>query len=531
MKTMPLESIPGLNPFFIESTSSKVSINADMMKERAIKLGPTASSIIAKTMKNLMLGDAQKQALNLLKSGKAVAMITGQQPGFLGGPLYSIHKAMTCISLAESYTTDALPIVPIFWIEDNDHDGIEAGTASLIDQSSTIHTIQCDELSSLQSHIPISERVFSSEISSVIDSVAQFLPNSDYGQAIIQEMKELYQPGKNWSESFLAYMQARCGEFGLLFFSASIARQEGVFKERILHEISNPGALQSCVLKSNETLIKKGMKIQAEAGSINAFYHDAQGRHKIDIDEHGNVKLANDMFAMNECIELIQAHPEKFSPSVLLRPLIQDSIIPTIGMIVGPGEFGYMSQLESAYMDLNIPMPILHGRHSATILIPSISKYLAKHALDAHFFMRIMNEIEHELSERFAHDDKSDALMDALKHSVKESLNDIGKHTMMIDPSLQGTVSATEHGMEKLIDGLHKKVVSSLKKKQEMLFGKSHEAHEWIYPRNHLQERLFSSVSIEARIGKEMFRNILDAIKQAPRNEHVLIDVNELKTS
>lgn len=527
---MPLEFIPGLNQFFIESTSSIVSINADAMKERAATLGPITGSIIQSTMKNVDLSEMQEHALNLLNSGKALAMITGQQPGFLGGPLYSLYKAMTCISLAETYSTDALPIIPIFWIEDNDHDGLEAGIASLIDQSGKIHTVHCDEMSNLQSHIPISERVCSSEISSVIDEITQYLPNSEYGQEVIQELKELYQPGKNWSESWIAYMNKRCGEFGLLFFSASIARKEGVFKECMLHEISHPGELQKCVEQSNESLQKKGMKIQAKAGSINAFFHDEVGRHKIDVDGDGDFKLANQIFTMSECLELIENHPEKFSPSVLLRPLIQDSIIPTIGMIVGPGEFGYMSQLEYAYSALRIPKPTLHGRHSATILIPAISKYLSKNELDVGFFMRIMNEIEQELSQRYAHDDASDEMIDALKHSIQISLQDISNHAKQIDASLEGAVSATEHGIEKLIDGLQKKMQSSLKKKQDAVFGKAHEVHAWIYPNNHLQERFLNSFSIEAKVGKEVFRNMLFAIKDSQRNEHQLIDANEMKS-
>jgi uncharacterized protein YllA (UPF0747 family) len=95
---------------------------------------------------------------------------------------------------------------------------------------------------------------------------------------------------------------------------------------------------------------------------------------------------------------------------------------------------------------------------------------------------------------------------------------------------LQGAISATEHGIEKLIDGMQKKMVSSLKKKQDMLFGKAHEAHAWIYPHNHLQERFLSSMTVEARIGKEMFRDILIAIKNASRDMHLLIDVNEMKS-
>ena len=530
MKTISLDSVPGLNPFFIESTSSKVNVNPELLKERAVKLGPGAGSIIEKTMRNVSLHEKQQFGLNQLLSGKAVAMITGQQPGFLGGPLYSLYKAMSCISLAETHSTDELSIVPIFWIEDNDHDGVEAGTASLIDQSSAVHSVHCDDISHLQTHTPISERTFSSTISSVIESILQYLPNSEYGLQIIQEINTLYQSEKKWSDSFLEYMQERCGEFGLLFFSSSIARKEGFFKERISHEISHSGELQQLVLETNESLLKKGMKIQAEAGIINAFYHDDSGRHKIDLDETGNVKLGEGILSKDECIKLIQAHPEKFSPSVLLRPLIQDSIIPTIGMIVGPGEFGYMSQLQQAYSALNISMPQLHGRHSVTILIPSISKYLSKHQLEPNFFMRIMNEIEQDLSARFAHDAATDALVDELRSSVQHSLRNISEHAETIDSSLQGAVSATEHGIEKLIDGMQKKMISSLKKKQDMLFGKAHEAHAWIYPQNHLQERFLSSMTVEAKVGKEMFRDILIAIKNASRDMHILIDVNEMKS-
>ena len=197
MKTISLDSVPGLNPFFIESGSSKVNVNPELLKERAMKLGPGAGSIIEKTMRNISLNEKQQHGLNQLLSGKAVAMITGQQPGFLGGPLYSLYKAMSCISLAETHSTDELSIIPIFWIEDNDHDGVEAGTASLIDQSSAVHTVHCDEIALLQTHIPISERTFCSEISSVIESISQYLPNSEYGLQIIQEINTLYQSEKN----------------------------------------------------------------------------------------------------------------------------------------------------------------------------------------------------------------------------------------------------------------------------------------------------------------------------------------------
>jgi bacillithiol biosynthesis cysteine-adding enzyme BshC len=530
MKTLSHEHLPGFNPFFSKSVKSQVVISAETLKQRVLHLGPIAGSVIEKSMKGIALHEKQQIALGHLLDGRAAAMITGQQPGFMGGPLYSLFKAMTSIALAELNSTEDLPIVPIFWIEDNDHDGVEAGTAAIIDHMHGVHVFHCDEMSELQSHISISERIFSEAINPVIESITQALPNTEYGQEIVEEIRSLYQPGKNWSEAFLQYMQKRCGEFGLLFFSSAQARKQGLFKERMLHELSHPGELQTHVAETNAALLKQGMKIQAEAGIFNAFYHDEKGRHKIDQDASGALIMGNRTMSIENILDEVRENPERFSPSVLLRPLIQDSIIPTIGMIVGPGEFAYMSQLEKAYSALQISMPQLHGRHSATILISSIAKYLSKYELEPTFFMRIINEIEHDLSERFAHDTHSDAMIEELQSQIKASMSNISNHAKSIDASLEGAVSAIEHAMQKQIDGLHKKIISSIKKKQEAVFGKANEAHAWLYPKNHLQERFVGSMVFEARLGREIFKKILHAIKNASREEHLLIDVNEMKS-
>jgi len=520
---IPYQSIPGISKAFLHAHT--LTEPAEMFqKSRASLLGPSSANIISDSMSGLKLTPLQQRYVDDLSSGNAFVIITGQQPGFLGGPLYSLYKAMSCIALVESRSHADRQVVPVFWIEDNDHDGMEAGIATIIDTQGALHSIQCDSLENLQSRISISERTFSDDIDSVIDHVASLLPTSEYGSAMVNELKEIYRSGVSWSEAFLCFMNKRLGEFGMLFLLASKARKAGLFADIMHKEICHPGELKSLVDKANEELLQEGSIIQAEAGIINAFYHDETGRRiKVEYAENDGFLIGSKTFTRNEFEEYWSDNKASFSPNVLLRPIVQDSILPTIGMVVGPGELQYMMQLQKAYSHHELPMPMLYPRHSCTIISQSISKYLLKYGLTADSFMKSINDIEKELTERFANDESGDHLFEKMRSDLHETMHSISKHASTIDASLQGAVLAAEHGIEKQLDGLHKKITSVLKKKQEQLFIKAKEAHEWIYPNNHLQERVLGSVSIEAKIGESAMKDALLSIKEAERGEHIVL--------
>jgi len=109
-----------------------------------------------------------------------------------------------------------------------------------------------------------------------------------------------------------------------------------------------------------------------------------------------------------------------------------------------------------------------------------------------------------------------------LSDHIHNAMHEIALHANTIDPSLQGAVSATEHGIEKQLDQLGKKMKSGIKKKQDQLFVKAQEAHDWIYPHNHLQERVLSAVSIEVKVGSDGLRGILNEIQQSACDEHLI---------
>lgn len=519
-QTIPFKEIAGMS---LEHAVNSSSIH-HASKERSKILGQQSADVIKATMSSLHLSDIQQAHLNALSAGTASIVITGQQPGFLGGPLYSLYKAITCVSIAESYSTDESPVIPVFWIEDNDHDGMEAGIGTIIDSNGALHSISCDELEILQSRMSVSERTFSEDISNIIQHISTLLPNTEYGQSIVQELQEIYRPGISWSTAFLTLMHHRCSEYGLLFFSASKARTLGLFSEILYDELSNPGKLKSCVDIANDELAYKNFPIQSEAGMINAFYHDENGnRLKVEYIDETTRRIGERVFSISDMEQFFKEHNNQFSPNVLLRPLIQDSILPTIAMIVGPGEAKYMAQLPHAYTTYAIQMPSLFSRHSSTVIPPSIEKYVNKYDLNVQSFFKTMNEIEQELSKKFAYDDEIDASFNELRSAIATSIGTIQHFANSIDPSLQGAVSATEHGIEKQLENLQKKMTSGLKKKHDQLFLKAHEAHNWLYPNNHLQERVLSSVAIESKLGIQGLRGVLLEMKQADRGEHLIV--------
>lgn len=521
--TLSFEYIPGMSEFSKYNQVLTLERDIVVRDQRAQSLGPKSAEVIQKTMSDVEFSTLQQSHLKALSSGKASVIVTGQQPGFLGGPLYSLYKVMTCIAIAKSQSTQDHQVVPVFWIEDNDHDGIEAGIATIIDAKGVLHSIECEDKVQLQSKLSISERIFSDNITVKINDIVSLLPDTEFGQSIAKELQSIYQPGKSWSSAFLSFMQNRCGELGVLFFSSSIARKSGLFIDAMIHELMNPGNLKMHVDHANVEILKEGLHIQSEAGDINAFYHDETGnRIKVEYVADDMFRIGEQSFGQDELQQFFNAHNDRFSPSVLLRPLVQDAVLPTIGMIVGPGEARYMSQLCYAYPAYSIPMPMLYTRHSATILSGSIGKYLTKFGLTTLDFFKTINEIEQDLSLRFAQDASGDELFEALSQQIHDAMQAIAIHANTIDQSLQGAVSATEHGIEKQLDQLNKKMKSGIKKKQDQLFVKAHEVHDWIFPHNHLQERVLSGVSIEAKIGSEGLRGILSDIQDSPMDEHLI---------
>ena len=527
----PFSSVPGFSTLYCDAVDS---LETTMQNLTAVNRNTNATSheyasknseIIRSTMHGVELSKKQSENLALLEKGKASVIITGQQIGLLGGPFYGLHKAMSCIHYAKQSSSENAPVIPVFWIEDNDHDIQEAGKIAFINAEGLVQEVSCYD-SEHTLHVPTGELVFDDAINTLVTEICTSLPDTEFGREVADSLELHYQSGMSWTDSFVSFMHRRLGELGILFYSANQARKSGIFSEVIKQELQNPKALQKAVEIANQELVSKGYHKQAEASAINLFYHaENNARHKIQIDESDDdfCNVQGERITLQALVDICCNKPELFSPTVLLRPVIQDSILPTIGMVVGPGEMAYMNQLEYAYEIIGKAKPVLLPRHSFTLLPQSIVKYLDKYQIEPSYFMRIFNEVERELSNTFASDYEEEILMKEILQSLDQEFDRLEKYAIGIDKSLSGAVQAGKHGIEKSIEGIQKKIQSSRKRNNEALFGKAHEVSAWIFPLNHLQERTLSSISCEVKCGIKGLVDILDKASNQIASQHNIL--------
>ena len=488
--------------------------------------------IIRKTMHHVELTELQQHNLLLLEQKKAGIIITGQQVGFLGGPLYSILKACSAISAATQYSEDACKIIPMFWIEDNDHDALEAGSISILQADHNIQDIAISHHILSNSHKAVADLHIDAGVDEILEQISQTLPDSLYKDDLMQELRSIYTSGMGWTSAFVSFMQNRLGHYGLLFFSASEARKTGIFADIISHECKHPGHLKTIVEHQNAVLKEYGIDAQANASEINVFFHKDNNRMKIHMPNQSKneVDIGDLCLSIDELQNYLFVHQDSCSPSVLLRPIVQDAILPVIATIVGPGEAGYMAQLDPVYKEFGIERSAILPRHSLYCITPSLERFFEKNSLNSSFFMKSWNDIEYALMTRYFSDDQESLMFDSIHSSIAEHIERLNQYVEGIDKNLIGSVAAAEHAIEKQIDIIRKKVVSSKKKQNELLFQKGKEAMNWIYPKGKHQERVISSISFENKIGSKAFISaIMDIASQKPDQQYkVALKLNDV---
>jgi bacillithiol biosynthesis cysteine-adding enzyme BshC len=538
MHSVSFENIPGFNSFFksiVENNSLANSLfpvrelHAEHIARRikSFTYWPQLLRSISASMACIdSLHPSQLSSLELISNQNAACIITGQQSGFLGGPVYTLLKAHTAIAQAAALSASTgMNIVPVFWIEDNDHDAREAGTAYLPGAQADLHTFST--ASAENNYTPTSELVYDQSIEEILQQIEQILPHSEFKQDIIHNLQSTYTPGQNWSDAFILYLQHRLADTGILFYKASTARKNGDFAPVLHLNASKPMQLELSVTQRIQWLEQHQLPIQAIPSGLNMFYHAPDGkRHKVKFTENNLISAGDQLLDAAGLQTLVQAEPYNFSPSVLLRPLVQDFVLPGLSYIAGPGETAYMAQLQLAYQSFDIYQPTVQVRHSATFLLPATQRFLQKQNLDPEFFLKPLAAIESFFTDSLRDEQSEKAYQQAME-TMQKAAGIIAQMAAGTDASLQGAAQSAWHQTEKQYDTLWKKVYAARKKKNEQLFSKLREISVQLFPGASLQERVLSSIYFENKTGIAGFNKILRHIANNRADMHFFVGLNQ----
>lgn len=530
MHIYPPDTLPGYSPL-----ASAIIRKDEFLQEhlrhaqcgqRPAERRPAAIKAIRESMKSLTLHPAQTDALNLFADG-AACIVTGQQVGFLGGPMYTVTKIATMVSRVRHRRLAGTPAVGVFWVEDNDHDLDEASRATLFHKDHGSVIVSARDYSTTIERQSVASCTFDERVSNLGANIAGlFQEEAGAGHQVEELLQTTYVAGRSWADAFLHLLNRWFAGEGVLFIKASTVRKMGLMTEILGQDLREPGLSADFVDRATRKLVDAGYHAQINPSRFNVFHHDEQDRRrKIHVQDTDGViaRIGDRTVTFGELSAMLEAAPEGFSPSVVLRPLVQDHVLESSEMVAGPGELAYLCQLTELYERYGVCMPILIPRSGATFVSQRIERLLQKERREAMMFLRSWKDIESETTVEALDAD----LISTIRKGNQEMellAGELLRHVESFDKSLSGAVLAMRKAMEKELTTLERKVSSAARRKQEEQLKRLREIHFFIFPDERLQERAFVPISLMRVARESAIGWIIDVIGNHPEGHHFLID-------
>lgn len=422
-----------------------------------------------------------------LRDSRTVAVVTGQQAGLFGGPLFTLLKALTAIRLAERVRKDHnVPAVAIFWIDAEDHDWDEVKSCGVLDADLAFKPVSVGNPPGAHDGSIARVRLDDSATAAVNDLEAT-LQSTEFTPGLMAALRRMYRPGAGMAEAFGEWLESVLGSRGLIVYDASDPAAKPLVADVFAHEVEH-AVTGRLAAETGARLEAAGLHAQVSAHDDRlALFHIDDGREAIRI--QGNEFVIGDrVWSKASLLQRVREAPAEFSPNVLLRPLVQDTLFPTVCYVTGPSELAYLGQLGGVYNSFGIPMPLMHQRATATILDSNGMKFLARHDFPFELLHAQDEAALNQLLESQLPPGIEASLQDVLR-AVEERMHVLAREVPQIDPTLEGATRSTLTRMQDDLKKLHGKIIQAAKRKDETLRRQYKHAQAQAFPAGHPQER------------------------------------------
>jgi bacillithiol biosynthesis cysteine-adding enzyme BshC len=463
-----------------------------------------------------------RRAAERLADPAAVAVVTGQQAGLFGGPLYTLLKAITAIQLArEVGSAHGVPAIPVFWVAGEDHDWLEVRTANVLDAEFGRREIALGELAGAGVQ-PVDALVLDESIQDAIQALEGALAATEFKADVVARLRGHYRPGVSMARAFACWLDDLLGAHGLVIFEGSDPGAKPLVADMFARELSDPARSVSLVASACADLRARGLEPQVEPApdGTTLFYLDAAGRHAIKRTGDG-LSVAGRKRSAVELSAEASTHPERFSPNVLLRSVVQDRLFPTICSVGGPAEVAYQAELGGIYHAHGVERPLLCPRASATLIDSAAAKFLDRPDVT---FGRLQTQGESFLNQLLANQipPAIDRGLDEAAGGVREQLDRVRSALATVDPTLVGAADTTRDRMLDSLKQLQGKIVQASKRKDDTLRRQFLRTQGLVFPGGHPQERDLSVVFFVSRYGPALVDRLLDGLPH-DANLHYLV--------
>lgn len=450
--------------------------------------------------------NGDSESLRRLAQPGTVAVVTGQQVGLFSGPAYTVFKAVTAVKLAQRLNEDGIPAVPVFWLATEDHDFAEVNHAWIFDSAGTPQKLEINgrnggrngpqqPVGGVQIHEP------------PIDQLKALLDGLPFADEVVQAVTEAYRNGATMGSAFQELLQKIFKNLGLLYvdpLDPAIREIAGPF---LADAVTKTRELKTALLKRNSELAQRKYHAQVHIEQETSLFFLLENGRRISLKEQDGSFIAKDRtFSVQD----LQNRAAQLSPNAVLRPVMQDYLLPTVAYVGGPAELAYFAQSAVLYPPLLGRMPVIVARNSFTLLDHRAQKLLRRYGLRVPDLFDTQEGVQAKISAKLVPAEMEGHFSGA-REIIERQWDTLLTKLLRLDPTLKAASEKSKTKALYQLDKIQRKTARETLRRNARAQTEAACLSNLIYPHQHLQERFYSILPFLAKHGMDLPERLLEA--------------------
>jgi bacillithiol biosynthesis cysteine-adding enzyme BshC len=455
----------------------------------------------------LRLQNGDSELLNRLSQPGTVAVVTGQQVGLFSGPAYTVYKALTAVKVARELTAQGIPAVPIFWLATEDHDFAEVNQCWTFDPAHRPQKLSVSDYDAAAvSGRPVGQVTAAHY---PVEALRGSLEDFPFGAKLASLVEQSYADGATFGAAFPSLVKRLLPSYELLHIDPMLPAVRELAAPAIRSALSQAPELTQALLERNQELASRGYHAQVHVEDQTSLVFLLDGGRRITLKRKGREYLAN---GRRYSTEELMERAASLSPNALLRPVMQDSILPTVAYIGGPAELAYLAQSEVIYRRVLGRMPVSVPRSGFTLFDQRSAKLMERYRLRLQDFFHGEEHVREQMASALIPPSLAAAVSDT-KASAGAAIDRLRAALAGFDPTLVSALDNNRRKIEYQLSKMDRKIRHETLRRDERASRDGSYLCGLIYPEKHLQERLYTIVPFLARHGLDLVDRIYENIQ------------------
>jgi bacillithiol synthase len=465
-----------------------------------VRLSPERRGLLVEALR---VQNSGNPALARLAEPDTVAVVTGQQVGLFSGPCYTIYKVLHAVKLASWLSENGIPAVPVFWLATEDHDFAEVNHVWLFDVEHQPHRVEMRRAASEQ---PVGGVTLQNP---PIDELRATLVGLPFADEVVADVEATYRAGATMGQGFGDLLRRLLARFDILYLDPLLPQFRELAAPALRRAVEIAPELTAAVLQRNRDLGAAEYHAQVHIEEQTSLVFLLDHGKRLNLRRHGSEYVHN---SRRFTAEELMGRASSLSPNAILRPVIQDSMVPTVAYIGGPAETAYLAQSAVLYEQILGRMPVAVPRTGFTILDSHSAKLMDRYQLTLQDFFHGQTALRERIAAKLIPPTLNGVVRET-ESTVDRAIGRLQSELGAFDPTLAQALERSARKIRYQIQKMERKAGREALRRDERAAGDASSLNGLIYPHRTLQERLYSILPLLAKHGPDLIGDIYSAIE------------------